>query len=171
MPALIAKFTKRRNPAPPRIGSYPQTFGSPPAALFADDVLSDDPERIRALVVVAGNPVITFPNTAKVEADLRRLELLVYIDLYLSDTATFGHYALPAATLYEKGGLHFLTSTFEPFPFVEWKPTLVRITTDCNSNPKPGRNVSALWPRKPHFVICRATTRVAFHELILIRAL
>ena len=122
VPALIAQFTKRRNPAPSRIGDYPQIFGGPPAPVFADDVLSDDPERIRALVVVAGNPVITFPNTAKVEAALRRLELLVCIDLYLSDTATFSHYTLPAATLYEKGGLHFLTSTFEPFPFVEWTP-------------------------------------------------
>ena len=133
VPALIAKFTKRRNPAPSRIGNYPQIFGGPPAAVFADDVLSDDPERIRALVVVAGNPVITFPNTAKVEAALRRLELLVCIDLYLSDTATFGHYALPAATLYEKGGLHFLTSTFEPFPFVEWKPKVVEPRGEARS--------------------------------------
>jgi len=39
-------------------------------------VLSEDPERIRALVVVAGNPVLTFPNTPRVEAALRRLELL-----------------------------------------------------------------------------------------------
>jgi len=125
VPALIARFTKRRNPAPSRIGNYPQVFGGPPAPVFADDVLSDDPQRIRALVVVAGNPVITFPHTAKVEAALRRLDLLVCIDLYQSDTATFGHYTLPAATFYEKGGMHFLTSTFEPFPFVEWKPKVV----------------------------------------------
>lgn len=125
VPALIEQFTKRNNKVPSRIGSYPQIFGGPPASVFADDVLSDDPDRIRALVVVAGNPVITFPNTAKVEAALRRLELLVCIDLYLSDTATFGHYVLPAATMYEKGGLHFLTSTFESHPFVEWKPKIV----------------------------------------------
>jgi formate dehydrogenase len=125
VPALIEQLSRRRNQAPSRIGQYPQIFGGPPAAVFADDVLSDDPERIRALVVVAGNPVITFPNTAKIEAALRRLELLVCIDLYLSDTASFAHYALPAATLYEKGGLHFLTSNFEPFPFIEWKPKVV----------------------------------------------
>jgi formate dehydrogenase len=125
VPALIEQFTKRRNPATSRIGTYPQIFGGPPAAVLADDVLSDDPDRIRALVVVAGNPVITFPTTAKIERALQRLELLVCIDLYVSDTATFGHYALPAATMYEKGGLHFLTSNFEPYPFVEWKPKVV----------------------------------------------
>ncbi len=125
VPSLIERFSRRRNPAPSRIGEYPQIFGGPPAAVFADDVLSDDPERIRALVVVAGNPVITFPNTAKIEEALRRLDLLVCIDLYVSDSASFAHYVLPAATAYEKGGLHFLTSNFEPYPFIEWRPKVV----------------------------------------------
>lgn len=125
VPALIEQFTRRNNKAPSRVGKYLQVFGGPLAPVFADDVLSDDPDRIRALVVVAGNPVITFPKTAKVEKALRRLDLLVCIDLYLSDTGTFAHYNLPASTMYEKGCLHFLTSNFEPYPYVEWKPKLV----------------------------------------------
>jgi len=133
VPALIEQFTKRNNKAPSRIGGYPQIFGGPPAPVFADDVLSDDPGRIRALVVVAGNPVITFPNTARVEAALRKLELLVCIDLYVSDTGSFAHYNLPAATMYEKGALHFLTSNFEPYPFVEWKPKLVEPRGEARS--------------------------------------
>ena len=133
VPELIKKFTKRKNPAPSRIGGYPQIFGGPPAPVFADDVLSDDPDRIRALVVVGGNPVITFPSTPKVEKALERLDLLVSIDLYLSDTGTFADYNLPAATMYEKGALHFLTSTFEPYPFVEWKPKLVEPRGEARS--------------------------------------
>ena len=125
VPALIRKFTRKKNPAPSRIGAYPQIFGGPPATVFADDVLSDDPDRIRALVVVGGNPVLTFPHTAKMEAALERLDLLVCIDLYLSDTGTFADYNLPAATLYERDSFHFLTSTFEPYPHVEWKPKVV----------------------------------------------
>jgi len=133
VPSLIEQFTKRRNGAPSRIGSFPQIFGGPPASTFADDVLSDDPDRIRALVVVAGNPVITFPNTAKVEAALRRLDLLVCVDLYLSDTGTFAHYNLPAATMYEKGTFHFLTSNFEPYPYAEWKPKVVEPRGEARS--------------------------------------
>jgi len=125
VPGLIEQFSRRRNPARSRVGQFPQVFGGPPCAVFADDVLSDDPERIRALVVVAGNPVISFPNTPRIEAALRRLDLLVCIDLYPSDTCAFAHYALPAASLYEKGGLHFLTSTFEPRPYLEWKPRVI----------------------------------------------
>jgi formate dehydrogenase len=125
VPRLIARFTRRKNRSPSRVGRYPQIFGGPPATVFADDVLSDDSDRIRALVVVGGNPVLTFPNSEKVEAALRRLELLVSIDLYHSDTGTFAHYSLPAATALEKGGLHFLTSNFEPYPYIEWRPKLV----------------------------------------------
>ena len=133
VPALIEQMSKRRNGAPSRVGGYPQIFGGPPTPVFADDVLSDDPDRIRALVVVAGNPVITFPHTARVEAALRRLELLVCVDLYVSDTATFADYVLPAATQYEKGGVHFLTTNFEPYPFLEWRPKLVEPRGEARS--------------------------------------
>ena len=125
VPSLIEQFSKRRNPARSRVGGYPQIFGGPPAAVFADDVLSDDEDRIRALIVIAGNPVITFPHTRRVEEALRRLDLLVCVDIFPSDTCAFADYALPAATPYEKGGLHFLTSNFEPHPYMEWKPKLI----------------------------------------------
>lgn len=133
VPALIEQFTKRRNPAPSRIGGFPQIFGGPPASVLAEDVLSEDPARIRALVVIAGNPVITFPNTLRIEAALKRLDLLVCIDLYRSDTGSFAHYNLPAATLYEKGSFHFLTSTFEPYPYAEWKPKIVEPRGEARS--------------------------------------
>lgn len=123
--ALIHKFTRRKNPAKSRVGSYPQIFGGPPCSVFADDVLSDDPNRVRALIVIAGNPVISFPNTKKMEKALQKLDLLVCIDLYKSDTGSFADYNLPAATIYEKGGLHVLTQPFEPYPFAEWRPKVV----------------------------------------------
>ncbi len=123
--ALIHKFTKGKNPAPSRVGNYPQIFGGPPCSVFAEDVLSDDPERIRALIVIAGNPVMSFPNTKKVEKALKKLDLLVCVDIYLSDTGSFADYNLPASTIYEKGGLHFLTNPFEPYPFAEWRKKIL----------------------------------------------
>jgi anaerobic selenocysteine-containing dehydrogenase len=38
VPSLIEQFSRRCNPAPSRIGDYPQIFGGPPASVFADDV-------------------------------------------------------------------------------------------------------------------------------------
>jgi anaerobic selenocysteine-containing dehydrogenase len=133
VPGLIRKLAKRLNKATSRIGKYPQIFGGPPASVFADDVLSDDPDRIRALIVVAGNPIISFPNTAKMEQALQRLDLLVCIDIYRSDTGAFAHYNLPAATSYEKSSLHFMTSNFEPFPYIEWRPEIVKPRGEARS--------------------------------------
>ncbi len=133
MPRLIRTLSKRSNLSPSRIGRYPQIFGGPPASVLADDILSDDPDRIRALVVVAGNPVITFPNTAKVEAALKRLDLLVCIDIYRSDTGAFAHYNLPAATQYEKGVFHFMTANFEARPYAEWRPKVVEPRGEARS--------------------------------------
>jgi len=122
---LIHTFTKRKNPAVSRLGGYPQIFGGPPATVFSDDVLSEDPDRIRALIVIAGNPVMSFPDTQKIEKALKRLDLLVCIDIYRSDTGSFADFNLPAATIYEKGGLHVLTQPFEPYPFAEWRKKVV----------------------------------------------
>lgn len=115
----------RNNFTPSRIGDYPHIFGGLPATVLADDILSDAPDRVRALVVFAGNPVISFPDTAKMEAALERLELLVCLDIYLSDTATFGHWALPAATQFEKASMHFMVDKYEQSRRIEWKPQVV----------------------------------------------
>jgi len=133
VPALIEKFTKRKNRSPSRIGGYPQVFGGLPSAVLADEILTPGEGQVRALVVVAGNPVLSFPNTPKIEAALRDLELLISVDIFLNDTATFAHYVLPAATQYETGGFHFLVNQFDPYPFAELRPKLVDPPGECRS--------------------------------------
>jgi len=125
IPALIEKFTRRRNTSPSRIGNYPPVFGGLPSAVLADEILTPGEGQVRALVVVAGNPVISFPNTAKTERALRELELLVSVDIFLNDTASFADWVLPAATQFETGGFHFLVNQFDPMPYAELRPKLV----------------------------------------------
>jgi anaerobic selenocysteine-containing dehydrogenase len=133
VPALIQKFTKRRNRSPSRIGGFPAVFGGLPAAVLADEILTPGEGQVRALVVIAGNPVISFPNTRKTERALRSLELLVSVDIFLNDTASFAHYVLPAATQYEQGAFHFLVNQFDPHPFAELRPKLVDPPGECRA--------------------------------------
>lgn len=115
----------RNNFTPSTRSGIGHIFGGLPATDLADNILSDDPDRIRSLIVFAGNPLISFPDTAKMEAALERLDLLVCLDIYLSDTATFADWALPAATQFEKGSWHFMVGKYEPTPRVEWRPQVV----------------------------------------------
>ncbi len=121
----------RGNFNPSRLGAFEHIFAGLPATVLADDILSDAPDRIRALVVFAGTPVISFPDTEKMEAALERLELLVCLDLYLSDTATFADWVLPATTQYEKSSMHFMVDKYEPTRRIEWKPQVVEPSGDA----------------------------------------
>lgn len=131
IPGLIKKFTKRKNPSPSRIGNYPPIFGGLPCAVLADEILTPGEGQVRALIVIAGNPVISFPNTPKIEEALQSLDLLVVIDIFHNDTASFADYVLPAATQYERGEWHFLTSTFDQEPFAEFRPKVVEPPGEC----------------------------------------
>jgi predicted molibdopterin-dependent oxidoreductase YjgC len=60
--------------------------------------------KIKGLIVVGENPVITLPNKKRLEAALGRLEFLVVIDTFLTETAQRAHVVLPGATFAEKDG-------------------------------------------------------------------
>ena len=65
-------------------------------------ILDEKPYPLRGLLVVGSNPVIGWPNTTAVEKALKKLDLLVLIDVYRNDTSSFADIVLPAATFMEK---------------------------------------------------------------------
>jgi anaerobic selenocysteine-containing dehydrogenase len=73
-----------------------------PPNLFPQSVLSDHPERLRAVWVDSSNPANTAANTDEVEKALRALDLLVVVDVAMTETARLAHYVLPASSQYEK---------------------------------------------------------------------
>jgi anaerobic selenocysteine-containing dehydrogenase len=85
---------------------------SPPNKL-PGDILADHPERIRCLWVDSANPLNTVADTHEMERAARSLELMVTVDVAMTETAALSHYVLPAATQYEKW--EFTAFTFE-FP-------------------------------------------------------
>jgi assimilatory nitrate reductase catalytic subunit len=64
-------------------------------------------KKIRALWIIATNPVVSFPNYALLEQALESLEFLVVQDgFYPTPTAEFAHLVLPAAIWGEKEGTY-----------------------------------------------------------------
>jgi NADH-quinone oxidoreductase subunit G len=60
---------------------------------------------IRALILVENNPFWRFPDRARLEKALQRLELLAVMDYLDSAAAGKAHIFLPTATVYETGGV------------------------------------------------------------------
>ncbi|CAB49710.1 formate dehydrogenase subunit alpha [Pyrococcus abyssi] len=59
---------------------------------------------VKALYIMGENPAVSEANVLKVRKALQKLELLVVQDLFLTRTARFAHYILPAAAFCEKEG-------------------------------------------------------------------
>ena len=73
-----------------------------PPNVFADAVLAEHPDRLRAVWVDSSNPVNTAADTPRVRQALAALDLLVVVDVAYTETAALAHYVLPASSQYEK---------------------------------------------------------------------
>jgi anaerobic selenocysteine-containing dehydrogenase len=111
--ANIATYDRVRS----RVGDLPEVLGSLPASVMAKEMTTPGAGRIRAFFVSAGNPVLSVPNGAELEAAMEGLELSVALDLYVSDTSRHCDFILPATTLYEREDfpLPFLSLFTTPF--------------------------------------------------------
>jgi anaerobic selenocysteine-containing dehydrogenase len=73
-----------------------------PCNVMADEILADHPNRYRAMLIESGNPLHSVADSQKMREAMRQLELLVVIDVALTETAREAHYVLPAASQFEK---------------------------------------------------------------------
>ncbi|MCO4745897.1 MAG: molybdopterin-dependent oxidoreductase [Proteobacteria bacterium] len=84
-------------------------------ALFAEEVLNERPNRIRAVIVEGSNPMLTYPETPRVREAFEQLELSVVIDPAFNETAWMADYVLPAPVNYEKWEMAAFP---KPFPLL-----------------------------------------------------
>ncbi len=103
-----------------RIGGFPDVLGQLPATLMAQEITTPGRGQIRALFVSSGNPVLSVPGGRELEAALAQLELMVAIDLYVTDTSRHADYVLPATTFLEREDFPSAFLTFGTKPFVQW---------------------------------------------------
>ena len=85
-----------------RIGGFPSLLGTLPGGVLADEILEPGRERIRALLVLAGDPLRSIPGAGRMEQALRSLELLACVDVFESATGRHAHALLPATTWLER---------------------------------------------------------------------
>lgn len=100
----VLGHTDERNPKIRR-SQYHKMFpvaGILPPNILPDEILLAGENRIRAMVMDSCNPLLTWPDTAALEKAFSSLELLVVVDVVMTETARLAHYVLPAASQFEK---------------------------------------------------------------------
>ena len=86
---------------------FPAIAGVYPPNAMPEEILSDHPERLRAVIVSTANPLRSYADTSAYEEAFNRLDLLVTLELSMTETAALSHYVLPARSGYESwdGGI------------------------------------------------------------------
>jgi len=105
-------------------GMPPAAAGSYPPSVVPEEILSDNPDRLRAIIVSACNPMRSFPDTGAYEKAFSSLDLLVVNEIVLSETARFAHYVLPCKSYYETWESTFFPYTCPDIYFQIRKPVL-----------------------------------------------
>ncbi len=83
-----------------------------PCNIIPDEILGNHPDRFRALLVESGNPVHSIADSQRMREALRSLDLVVVIDVALTETAREADYVLPAASQFEKWECTFFNLEF-----------------------------------------------------------
>jgi anaerobic selenocysteine-containing dehydrogenase len=79
-----------------RVRGLREVYGELPAAALAEEIDTPGDGRIRALVTVAGNPVLSTPNAGRLRRALGELDFMVSVDIYLNETTRHANVVLPA---------------------------------------------------------------------------
>ena len=106
------------------ITNIPLIMGVFPPNVMPEEIDNDHPQRIRALIVSGSNPLRSYADTGAYEKAFEKLDLLVTVEVAMSETAVLSHYVLPARSGYEKWDGTFFQWNYPDYYFDMRRPVV-----------------------------------------------
>ena len=78
-----------------RVRGLPEFGGELPAAVMAEEMLTEGEGRVRAMITIAGNPVLSTPNGSQLDQGYASLDFAVSIDFFINETSRHADIILP----------------------------------------------------------------------------
>jgi len=113
-----------------RVRQLPEANGELPAATLAEDILTPGEGKLRALVVMAGNPALSTPNGRQMDKALGELDLMVSIDCYLNESSRHAHYILPPASPLTRSHYDVALTLLSVRNVAKWSPPIFEPPAD-----------------------------------------
>jgi anaerobic selenocysteine-containing dehydrogenase len=120
-----------------RVRGLPETYGELPVACLAEEIDTPGEDQVRALVTVAGNPVVSTPNAERLERAIEGLDFMLAVDIYVNETTRHAdvilpgpgplaksHYDLAFYQLSVRNVARYSPAVFEPETPPEWQTFL-----------------------------------------------
>ena len=86
-----------------RVRNLPEFAGELPVAALSEEILTEGEGQVKALVTLAGNPVLSTPNGRELDRALESLDFMASIDCYINETTRHAHIILPPTSPLERG--------------------------------------------------------------------
>src|SRR5262245_51079785 len=85
-----------------RVRGAPQVLGQVPISCLAEEIATPGPGQLKALITIAGNPVLSAPDSARLDAALPQLECMISLDNWQNETTRHAHVILPGSSVLEQ---------------------------------------------------------------------
>jgi anaerobic selenocysteine-containing dehydrogenase len=108
-----------------RVRGLDEVFGELPVACLAEEIQTPGEGRVRALITVAGNPLLSTPNSDRLAAAMDELDFMVSVDIYLNETTRHADVILPSPSPLEKAHFDFIFQGFSVRNYANWSPAVL----------------------------------------------
>jgi anaerobic selenocysteine-containing dehydrogenase len=108
-----------------RVKGFGEVNGEFPVATLADEIETPGPGQVRALITVAGNPVMSTPDSRRLDDALGSLEFMVSVDIYRNETTRRANVILPAPSPLARSEFPMAFFSLAVHNFVEWAPPIL----------------------------------------------
>jgi anaerobic selenocysteine-containing dehydrogenase len=110
-----------------------ERFGDFPMPAFAEEIETPGEGQVRALITVAGNPLNTAPNAARLERALETLDFVVSLDCYVNETTRFADVILPPSGPLERSHYDVLLMHVAVRNVAKWSPAALEPEPESRS--------------------------------------
>jgi anaerobic selenocysteine-containing dehydrogenase len=109
-----------------RVRALPETLGDLPSAVLAGEIETPGQGQIRAMVTLAGNPVLSAPNGKRIAAAFDTLDFMVSIDIYINETTRHADVILPPCWNLAEDHIDLLFASVAVRNIARWSPPVVK---------------------------------------------
>ncbi len=114
-----------------RVRKLPEFGGEFPAVTLADEIITEGKGQVKALITIAGNPVLSVPNGKRLELALDKLDFMVAVDFYLNETTRHADIILPPTAPLEHGHYDLALNMLTVRNTAKYSPALYKPTPDA----------------------------------------
>jgi len=99
--------------------------------VLPDVILSEKPYPIKAMIISGNNPVAAWPDSHKLTKAFKKLDMLVVMDLFMTETAKLATIVLPACSSLETLGLAHNYGLVSGMPYVMLSRRVIEPLGEC----------------------------------------